>query len=213
VRTVIVTLLVRRVVEAVHRVLPPAVVGVRVQTGRADAVLRRLALCRRVPGEVGLLHPEVAAGQQHLAAVVHVVAQHVRVAHARVGQVRRAGERERAVRHRAAAAVVRVRDALADGLRDEIVAGVEHDRVEVRQHAEVVDQLRAGLAVRAGGRFVDVDRLDRVTGRRERRDVLVEVARSGGVRGLVGRQARVVLGRHHEHPRGLAGGVGGDHAE
>ena len=63
VRTVVVAGLVRRVVEAVHGVLPPAVVRVRVQAAAAEALLRRPALRPRRPRDVGLLHPPVAARQ------------------------------------------------------------------------------------------------------------------------------------------------------
>ena len=84
VRTVVVARLVRRVVEAVHGLLPPAVARVRVQAG----------------ARAGLLDPAVAAREQDLAALVHVVAQHLRVAHAPRREVLGPGERERALRVR-----------------------------------------------------------------------------------------------------------------
>ena len=190
VRPVVVTRLVRRVVEVVHGLLPPAVAGVALETGTGAR----------------LLDPAVAARVDDLATVVHVVAQHLRVADAGGGQVLRAGERERALGRRGVAAtVVRVRHALAGRLREQVVARVVQDGVEVREHSEVVELLRAGLAVRAGRRVVEVQRLDGVAVRRQRRGVRREVARSGRVRRLVGRQAGVVLGRHHEHPLGRAG--------
>ena len=90
-------------------------------------------------------------------------------------------------------------------LRDEVVAGVVVDGVEVRHHAEVgrVLDLRTLDRVRraaVGRRGVDVVGLDLVAGGLERGHVLREVARRGGVaRGHVRRDAGVVLGGDDEH--------------